>query len=316
MKKLKTTLTTIAITAFFIAPAILLAQDDKGKNGYASVNGLNYYYEIHGQGDLSTEASAQAEPILLLHGGLGSGEMFNPILPQLTEYRQIIVVDLHGHGRTALGERELNIIDMGDDIAAILKELGYDKVDVLGYSMGGGVGFQFAVQHPEMVRKLVMVGVVFSRDGYYPEILKQQIMVNADAAEMMKNTPMYQSYKKLAPHPEDFPKLLEQIGELMAEPFDYSEDVKKLEMPVMLIYPDAGMIKPEHMVDFYQLLGGGLRDAGWNGQFMSQNRLAILPGLTHYNIFMSPEMVETALTFLYSKNETKNWSEQVNEAGN
>src|SRR5699024_684766 len=186
--------------------------------------------------------------------------MFNSILPLLTKSRQVIGVDLHGHGRTALGDRKINLVDMGDDMVAILKELGYDQLDVMGYSMGSGVGFQLAIQHPELVRRLVLVSAVFARDGYYSGILKQQQQVGAEMAERMKASPMYKSYVKLAPYPEDFSKLLEEIGTLMAEPFNWSEGVKQLEMPVMLIYGDSDMIRLEHMVAFYHLLGGGLRD--------------------------------------------------------
>src|SRR5699024_8899203 len=203
--------------------------------------------------------------------------------------------------------QDISIIGMGDDMGTVLKELGYDKVDVLGYSMGGGVGLQLAVQHPEMVDKLVLVGVVYSRDGYFSGILKQQSTVNAEAADMMKGTPMYKTYKALAPEPEEFPKLLDQIGTMMAKPFDYSEDVKKLEGPVLLIYGDGSMIKPEHMIEFFHLLGGGLRDAGWTGKNRPKHTLAILPDLTHQHIFISPEMIETALTFIDGKSKKKSW---------
>src|SRR5688500_14113735 len=154
------------------------------KSGHIEANGVNYYYEIHGQG----------EPLLVLHGGLGSIDMFGPVLPKLAEGRQVIAVDLHGHGRTALGSREISLIDMGDDLATVLRELGYRQVDVLGYSMGGGVGFQLAAQHPEMVRRLALVSAGYSRDGFHPELLPMQAQVGAAMAEMMKETPMYQSY--------------------------------------------------------------------------------------------------------------------------
>lgn len=273
------------------------------RSGYVPANGVNYSFEVHGQG----------EPLLLLHGGLGSIVMFGPVLPRLAEGRQVIAVDLHGHGRTALGDRDISLIDMGDDLAVVLNELGYEQVDVLGYSMGGGVAFRLAVQHPEMVRRLALVSTGYAQDAFYPEILAQQAQVGATAAEAMKGTPMYESYVAVAPNPEDFPKLLEEMGALMREPFDWSEDVKKLEMPVMLVYGDSDMYRPEHIVDFYQFLGGGLRDAGWTGEHMSQNRLAILPGLTHYNIFLAPEMVATVLPFLDGGKESTSWADQVRQ---
>jgi len=130
-------------------------------------------------------------------------------------------------------------------------------------------------------------------------------------AEAMKDTPMYKSYAAVAPHPEDFPKLLDRMGAYMRKPYDWSEDVEKLTMPVMLIYGDSDMFRPEHIVKFYQLLGGGLKDAGWMRENMSKNRLAILPDLTHYEIFLAPTMARTALSFLNGESGAKNWDEQV-----
>ena len=111
-------------------------------------------------------------------------------------------------------------------------------------------------------------------------------------AEMMKDTPMYKSYVAVAPNPEDFPKLLDRMGELMRTPYDWADDVKKLKMPVMLVYGDSDMFRPEHIVEFYQLLGGGLKDAGWMREHMSKNRLAILPDLTHYEMFAAPALAQ------------------------
>lgn len=277
----------------------------KTNNGYVEANGVSYYYEIHGEG----------EPLLLLHGGLGSIDMFGPVLPILAEGRQVIGVDLHGHGRTALGDRPIGLVDMGDDMAAIVKELGHDQVDVMGYSLGGGVALRMAVQHPEAVRRLVITSAGFAQDGFYPEMLPQQAQVGAEMAEAMKETPMYTSYVAVAPHPEDFPKLLDRMGELMRKPYDWTEDVKTLKMPVMLVYGDSDMFRPEHIVEFYQLLGGGLRDAGWMREHMSQNRLAILPDLTHYETFAAPALAHTVLPFLNGESGTKSWAGQV-AAGN
>lgn len=259
--------------------------------GYIDANGIDYYYEIRGEG----------KPLLLLHGGLGNLDMFQPVLPAITTERQVIMVDLHGHGRTELGDREINLIDIGNDLAVILKALNYDQLDVMGYSFGAGAAFRLAVQHPQMVSRLVLVSAGFARDGFFPDILAQQSMVNASAAEMMKETPMYKSYVEVAPNPDDFPNLLDNMGSLMAEDYDWSADVKKLNMPVMIIFGDSDMYRPEHMIEFYKLLGGGQRDPGWTGEHMSKNRLAILPGLTHYNIVGSPVMVNTALNFLNQK---------------
>jgi pimeloyl-ACP methyl ester carboxylesterase len=271
------------------------------KTGHIAVNGVNYYYAIYGAG----------EPLLLLHGGLGQIEMFGPNLTALAKNRQVIGVDLHGHGRTELGDREISLIDMGRDMAGVLKALGHDKVDVFGFSLGAGVAFQFAAQHPAMVRRLALASCVMGTDGFYPEMLPQQAAVSGAMMEFMKDTPMYKSYVAVAPRPDDFPKLLDRMGAYMRKTYDWSGDVKKLTMPVILIYGDSDMIKLEHAVTFYQLLGGGLKDAGWQREHMSQNRLAILPNLTHYELGIAPELVDAALPFLNGAGRAKSWDEQV-----
>jgi pimeloyl-ACP methyl ester carboxylesterase len=266
------------------------------KSGHIEANGVNYYYEIHGKG----------EPLLLLHGGLGSIDLFEPGFPILAQHRQVIAVDLHGHGRTALANRAMSFIDMGDDMATILAKLSYKEVDVMGYSLGGGVALRLAVQHPASVRRLVLVSTPFAQAGFYPEMLPMQAQLGAAIAESMKETPIYKSYIAAAPKPEDFPKLLDRIGELMRTAYDWSGDVKKLSMPVMLVYGDSDMISPEHIVQFYQLLGGGLKDAGWMREHMSRNRLAILPDLTHYEMSAAPQLARTVLPFLDGRSGAKN----------
>lgn len=257
-------------------------------NGHIDVNDLRYYYAIYGKG----------EPLLLLHGGLGQIEMFGPVLKALASTRQVIGVDLHGHGRSSLGEREMSLVGMGDDMAAILRYLGLEEADVLGYSLGGSVALRFAAQHGPMVRRLVMVSAPFAREGYFPEILPRMAQFSAALAEPMKDTPLHRAYTAVSPHPENFPKLLDRVGELLRKPYDWSEDVARLTMPVMLVYGDSDMIRPEHAVKFYQLLGGGLQDAGSGREHVSKNRLAILPDLTHYEIYRSPRLAATVLPFL------------------
>ncbi len=256
--------------------------------GRVNANGIDYYYEIHGEG----------EPLLVLHGGLGSIDLFGPSPALRAAGRQLIAVDLHGHGRTPLGDRPISLIDMGDDIAVLLERLGYREVDAIGYSLGAGVAFRLAVQHLELVRRLVLVSTGFRQDGFYAEMIAQHAQMSGAIADRMKETPLYQSYAAIAPHPEDFRRLLDRMGELMRQPFDYTEDAKGLRMPVMLVYGDSDMFRPEHMVEFYHLLGGGLRDAGWLRENMSQNRLAIIPGQTHYDVFASAPLVPTVLPFL------------------
>lgn len=257
-------------------------------SGYIAANELSYWFEIHGDG----------EPLLLLHGGLGSTGMFGANLAKLAEGRRVIGVDLQGHGRTELGSRKISLIDIGNDLAVVIRKLGLERVDVVGYSFGGGAALRLAVQHPSLVRRLVVASAPYAQDGFFPEMLPQQAAVSGAMADAMKETPMYQSYAAIAPRPQDFPRLLDAMGEFMRQPYDWSDDVKQLAMPVMLVYGDSDMIRPEHIVSFYQLLGGGLKDAGWMREHMAKNRLAILPDLTHYEVFASPALAATVLPFL------------------
>jgi pimeloyl-ACP methyl ester carboxylesterase len=264
----------------------------KGAGKYADVNGINLYYETHGRAGL--------RPLILLHGGLGSGEMFGPILPALTADHQVIAVDLQGHGRTADIDRPLDVRFMADDVAALIEHLGLEKPDVMGYSLGGGVAFQTAVRHPELVRRLVIVSVNIRTNAIYPEMLAQQGQVGPDAMAFMKDTPMYQLYQRVAPRPEDFPRLLGKIGESMAKDFDFTEEVRALQMPTLVVAADADMAPPSHYVEVFGLLDGGKRDGGWMGEGRPAggHALAILPGLTHYSIFASPVLAAAALSFL------------------
>jgi pimeloyl-ACP methyl ester carboxylesterase len=263
---------------------------EKGTGQYAQVNGINLYYEIHGAG----------RPLVLLHGGLGSGEMFEPIMPQLAERHQVVAPDLQGHGRTADIDRPLDIRVLADDIAALIDHLGLDRPDVVGYSLGGGVALQVAVRHPGKVRRLVAVSANVRRDAIPAVMLEQQAQVSGAAVEFMKDTPMYQVYQRVAPRPEDFPRLLNKIGEAMSKDFDFSEDVRGLKVPTLIIAADADMAPPSHYVEVFKLLDGGLRDGGWMGEGRPKggHSLAILPGLTHYNIFSSPLFASATLAFL------------------
>jgi pimeloyl-ACP methyl ester carboxylesterase len=274
------------------------------KSGRVALNGVDYYYEVRGRG----------EPLLLLHGGLGSIDMFGSVLGQLAEHRQVIAVDLQGHGRTPLGTRPFKLAAIADDMAALSKRLGYAKLDVMGYSLGGGVALRMAIQKPDFVRRLVLVSTAFADDGFYPELRAQQQALTGKFAPLMKDTPMYKAYVKVAPKPGDFPRLLDTLGDLMRQKYDWSSELPKLRGPVMLVYGDSDMLRPEHEIKFYQLLGGGLKDAGWQRENLSKNRLAILPDLTHYDIFTSPRLASTVLPFLDAQSDVKSWAAQVDAA--
>lgn len=283
------------------SPATAATESSAKKTGRLAINGVDYYYEVHGQG----------EPLLLLHGGLGSIDMFAPVLPLLTASREVILVDLHGHGRTALGKRPIVMADIGRDMSELVARLGYAQVDLMGYSFGAWAALHMAAGAPTRVRRLVLMSLPYSREGFFPEMLPQQAGLSAASAETMRDTPMYKSYAAVAPNVAEFPRLLDEMGRLMRTPYDYSAEVEKLSMPVMLIFGDSDMIRPEHIVSFYQKLGGGLKDAGWQREHMAKNRLAILPDVTHYDAFMAPAAYRTALPFLDGKSGMTSWAEAV-----
>ena len=267
--------------------------DTKAPGRHANVNGLNLYYEVHGTG----------HPLVLLHGGLGSGEMFGPVLSQLAQDHQVILPDLQGHGRTADVDRPIDIRLMADDIAALIDELKLDRPDVVGYSLGGGVAFFTAVKHPQKIRRLVMASANITRKAIPPEMLAQQEQVSGAAAEFMKETPMYQLYQRVAPRPQDFPQLLDKIGAAMARDFDYSAEVRGLQVPTMIVCADADMAPPSHYVEAFKLLDGGLRDGGWMGEGRPKggHALAIIPGTTHYNLCQSTLFGAATLAFIEGK---------------
>jgi pimeloyl-ACP methyl ester carboxylesterase len=267
------------------------AASETGSGAYADVNGLHMYYETHGDG----------RPLVLLHGGLMSNEGFGPVIPALVAGgHRVIAPDLQGHGRTADIDRPIDLRLMADDIAALIRQLGVGQVDLVGYSLGGGVAFWTAVNYPELVRKLVMVSANIRRDAIYPEMLAQQGQVNAAAAEFMKDTPMYQLYQRVAPRPADFGRLLEKVGTAMSKDFDFTDEVRNLTVPTLVACADADMAPPSHYVEVFGLLDGGKRDGGWMGEGRPKggHALAILPGLTHYDIGASPLLAQTARSFL------------------
>src|SRR5215471_11778782 len=263
---------------------------------YADVNGLHMYYEVHGTG----------RPLVLLHGGLGSGEMFGPNLATFAGHHQVVLPDRQGHGRTADIDRPLDMALMADDIAALIDHLGLDHPDVVGYSLGGGVALHTAFKYPEKIRRLVAGSANIRRDAIYPVMLAQQEQVGAAAAEFMKDTPMYQLYQQVAPRPEDFGRLLDKIGQTMAIDFDYSDEVRSLRVPTLIVCADADMAPPSHYVEIFKLLGGGLRDGGWmsEGRPEGGHALAILPGLTHYDLGDSPLFATATLAFLDERPST------------
>jgi pimeloyl-ACP methyl ester carboxylesterase len=255
---------------------------------YADVNGLSLYYEEHGAG----------EPLVLLHGGIGASEMFAAILDELAETRRVIAVDLPGHGHTAAAGRPLRAELLADDVAALVEHLGLGRADLMGYSLGGMVALRTAIQHPDRVRRLVLVSIPFRRDGSFPEVLAAMDAMGPELAEMIKAAPVYEHYARVAPDPDDWTAHIARTAEVVKLDFDWSAEVAALTAPTMLVYADADSVRPDHIVEFYGLLGGGRRDAGVDGSGRPPGRLAVLPGTTHYDIVASPLLVPSVVPFL------------------
>jgi pimeloyl-ACP methyl ester carboxylesterase len=258
------------------------------KTNIARVNGIQLGYQEFGQG----------EPVILLHGGFGSLEMFGPNIDLLAKGHRVIGVDLQSHGRSPAADRPMTFESMADDIAAFIKELDLGKGAVLGFSLGGGVALRLGIQHPEVVERLVLLSTPFKNHGWYPEMTAAMKSMGPETAEPLKQSPMYEAYKQIAPNVDDWPKLVTQLTTLLKHDYDWSADIPKLTMPVMLVIGDADGLPPSHAVEFFNLLGGGKRDAGWDGSGKTKHRLAILPGATHYDINMQTALAAAVIPFL------------------
>jgi pimeloyl-ACP methyl ester carboxylesterase len=270
----------------FVVSLMATAQTTGGKtvqSGYAPVNGLKMYYEIHGEG----------EPLVLVHGGVVGITMFGGNVDALAKGRKVIAVELQAHAHTADIDRPLSFEALADDVAALVKYLGLQRVDVMGYSLGGGVALQVAIRHPDVVRKLVVVSAACKRQGMYPEVLAAMDQMGPGAGEMMKQSPLSKMYPNV-----NWTTLFTKLGTLLSKEYDWSKEVSAIKAPTMLVFADADAVRPEHIVEFYKLMGGGQRDAGQDGSGRSINQLAILPGETHYAIDTAPALVATVVPFL------------------
>jgi pimeloyl-ACP methyl ester carboxylesterase len=172
-----------------------------------------------------------------------------------------------------------------------------EPIDVMGYSVGGEVALRAAIQYPDAIRKLVVVSAAFSRDGWYPEIVAAMTQMGPAASEALKQKPMYQTYARVAPRPGDWPLLVGKLGNMFRKDYDWSKEVAAIKAPTLLGFGDADAVPTVHCVQFFELLGGGQKDGGWDGSGISKAQLAILPGTTHYTILSSPTLVSTVSTF-------------------
>ena len=256
---------------------------------YAELDGLSMYYEEHGSG---------GTPLILLHGGIAGGEIFDAIAPRLAERRRVIVPDMQGHGRTAHIDRPLRPEHLADDVAALIGQLGIERADVMGYSLGGAVTWRLAIQHPDRVRRIVVISTPCRRDGSFPEVVAAFDAFSAELAPMIEPSPAGQHYARVAPRPEDWRLHIERTAEMLKVDFDWTEEVGRIEAPTMLVFADSDSVMPDHVAELFRLRGGGLRDAGWDGAHQPLARLAVLPGRTHYDIIEAPGLVEAVLPFL------------------
>lgn len=243
---------------------------------HATINGLNMYYEIHGEG---------GTPLVMIHGSLMSSTAFAQIIPQLSKKHQVIVADMQAHGRTADIDRALDCKQMADDVAALAAHLGHEKVDVFGFSMGGGIALQTAIRHPKLVRKAIIASSGYIKEGWHPEAISS---VEYLTPEMLAGSPFEQEYQSIAPQPENWPQLINKIKALDIDSSQASpEQVKNLAMPVLLIAGDSDIIRADHMAKFFELLGG-IVPGDMAG--MPKSQLAILPGTSHIGLLSRPEI--------------------------
>ena len=254
----------------------------------AQVNGIELGYRVVGEG----------EPLVLLHGGFGSVDMFGPNVELLAAGRQVIGVDLQSHGRSPATDRPMRFETMADDIEALIRSLGFERAAIMGFSLGGAVGLRTAIQHPDVVERLVLVSTVFKRQGWYPEMTAGMDAMGPETASVLMQSPMYEAYQRIAPRVEDWPTLVRQVVEVVKIDYDWSAEIPGLSIPITLVIGDADGIPPSHAVEFFGLLGGGQHDAGWDRSGMTHHRLAILAGATHYDINVQPALSAAVIPFL------------------
>ncbi len=248
------------------------------KEGYVSVNGLNMYYEIHGTG----------QPLVLLHGAFSAiGTSFGKILPELAKTRQVIAFELQAHGHTADIDRPLSLEGMADDTAAAIKQLGIEPADLMGYSMGSGVALRVVIRHPEVIRKLILASITYTMSGIHPGLMEG---LGNMTPEMMHGSPWHEEYMQIAPHPEDFAKLFAKKTEMDRQTRDLpAENIRSIKSPTLIILGDSDLVRPEHAVEMFRLLGGGV--FGDTPAGLPNSQLAILPGTSHVSLASRTELL-------------------------
>jgi pimeloyl-ACP methyl ester carboxylesterase len=278
---------TLALFLTILVPAIASAQH-KPTTGYAPVNGLKMYYEIHGNG----------APVVLLHGAFMTiTNNWTGWIAELSKTRKVIVVEMQGHGRTADIKRDISATNLADDVAALLDHLEIPKADLIGYSMGGGVALECAIRHPEKVRKVVSISAVFRDDGWVKE---GREAISQITAEAFKDSPLEIEYKKLSPTPNEFPAFVKHVVAMVSKPYDLGADkLKATKAPMFFIHGDADGVRLDHIAEMYRLKGGEIHG---DMQPHSASRLAILPNTTHVTLMdRMPVIVPMVNDFLDAK---------------
>lgn len=256
-------------------------------SGFIAVNGVKLWHEIYGQG----------EPLVLLHGGLRTIPDLMTWIGPLSKSRQVIGLELQGHGRSPDTDRAMTLEQMGDDVAAVIKALGLKQADVAGHSFGAYSALRAAIQHPDVVRKLIVISSVHAWKGWYPETRQGMSAVSGAMADSMKNMAAGK-FAAQWPEPDRFPKFLDKFGKMMGQDFDWSKDVAKLPMPVLLMFPDHDSITQQYIADFFKLLGGGISEPGWQNTKFTRARLAVVPGYSHYDFDTATEVPPIIEKFL------------------
>lgn len=284
--KTKTFFLTVVLTLFVSG---VVAGQQKPTTGYAPVNGLKMYYEIHGSG----------EPVVLLHGAFMAitGD-WNDWIDELSKTRKVIAVEMQGHGRTADIDRDMTYENLADDVAGLLTFLKIPNADIVGYSLGGGVAMMCAIRHPEKVRKVVSISAVMRRDGWVKEA---NDFWPTFSWEMMKGTPAEVAYKKLSPTPDKFPDLVGRIKAFAMRPYDFgAEKFEATKAPMFFIHGDADGVRLDHIAEMYRLKGGGAVHGDM--QQRPASRLAILPDTTHVTLMNRTQtIVPMIIDFLDAK---------------
>jgi pimeloyl-ACP methyl ester carboxylesterase len=268
------------MTLLFIMTLIMATAHGQQKptTGYAPVNGLKMYYEVHGKG----------EPLVLLHGSfMAITNNWDGWISELSKTRKVIAIEMQGHGRTADNlQRDITSENLADDVAALLDYLKISSADLMGYSMGGGVAMQCAIRHPDKVRKAVIISSTFRSDGAVEGAYESISELTADD---FKGSTLDTEYEKLSPTPKDFPKFVRRMAAMASKKYDFGADkLKANKTPMFFIHGDADGIRLAHVAEMFQLKGGGTHgDMGPR----TASRLAILPDTTHVTLMQRSSLI-------------------------